>query len=153
MKTNSMKKMLSLLLCIALIAALALFASGCNDTNQPGENPQTTQATEETTAAIVKGEGNTVFTFIAVDKEGKETRFEIHTDETVVGKALSQLELIAGEEGPYGLYMHTVNGQTLDWDKDGMYWGFYVNGEYALKGVDQTEIDPAATYMIKAEKG
>lgn len=153
MKTNSMKKMLSLLLCIALIAALALFATGCNDTNQPGENPQTTQATEETTAAIVKGEGNTVFTFIAVDKEGKETRFEIHTDETVVGKALSQLGLIAGEEGPYGLYMNTVNGQTLDWDKDGMYWSFYVNGEYALKGVDQTEIDPAATYMIKAEKG
>ncbi len=147
MKTNSMKKMLSLLLCIALIAALALFATGCND------DTQATQPTGETTAAIVKGEGNTVFTFITVDKEGKETRFEIHTDETVVGMALSKLELIAGEEGPYGLYMHTVNGQTLDWDKDGMYWSFYVNGEYALKGVDQTEIDPTATYMIKAEKG
>ena len=88
-----------------------------------------------------------------MDKEGKETRFEIHTDETTVGAALSKLELIAGEQGDYGLYMHTVNGQTLDWDKDGMYWAFYVNGEYALKGVDQTEIDPAATYMIKAEKG
>lgn len=153
MKTNSIKKMLSLLLCIALIAALALFATGCNDETQPGETPQATQATEATVAATVKGEGNTVFTFIAVDKEGKETRFEIHTDETTVGAALSKLELIAGEQGDYGLYMHTVNGQTLDWDKDGMYWAFYVNGEYALKGVDQTEIDPAATYMIKAEKG
>ncbi len=153
MKTNSIKKMLSLLLCIALIAALALFATGCNDETQPGEKPQATQATEATVAATVKGEGNTVFTFIAVDKEGKETRFEIHTDETTVGAALSKLELIAGEQGDYGLYMHTVNGQTLDWDKDGMYWAFYVNGEYALKGVDQTEIDPAATYMIKAEKG
>ena len=153
MKTNSMKKLLSLLLCIALIAALALFATGCNDTNQPGETPQTTESTGESIPPVVKGEGSTVFTFIAVDKEGKETRFEIHTDETVVGQALSRLELIAGEQGPYGLYMHTVNGQTLDWDKDGMYWSFYVNGEYALKGVDQTEIDPSATYMIKAEKG
>ena len=60
--------------------------------------------------------------------------------------------LIAGEDGAYGLYVKTVNGVTLDYDADGMYWAFYVNGEYASSGVDATEAVSGAEYMFKAEK-
>ena len=86
-----------------------------------------------------------------VDKDGKETPFTIATDKTYVGEALIDEGLIEGEEGPYGLYVKTVNGQTLDYDTDGMYWSFYVDGEYGLTGVDMTEIVPGTTYMFKAE--
>ena len=99
----------------------------------------------------VLGEGSTVFTFNVVDLEGNETSYEIHTDETTVGAALLALELIAGEEGEYGLYVKTVCGTTLDYDADGKYWGFYIDGEYAMTGVDVTEITAGAVYTFKAE--
>lgn len=160
MKRNSIHSMLSVLLCIVLIAALALFAAGCTDGGNTNETTETTETIEtaETTAstapavqATVLGEGANVFTFTVVDPEGAETVYEIHTDETVVGDALIALELLEGEEGPYGLYVKTVNGTTLDYETDGMYWGFYIDGEYALTGVDTTEITAGVTYTFQAD--
>ena len=85
------------------------------------------------------------------DKEGNETQFEIHTDKEIVGEALLELELIAGEESEYGLYVKTVNGITADYDKDGVYWAFYVNGEYAQSGVTSTPITEGDSYSFKVE--
>ena len=153
---------LSLILCIVLIAAMALFTVGCNDNSSTGEvespkatqEQETTAASEETDASDVKvlGEGNTEFFFNVVDNAGNETKFEIHTDETVVGDALIKLELISGEAGDYGLYVKEVNGIKADYDVDGTYWAFYINGEYAMTGVDSTDITAGATYSFKVEK-
>ena len=52
---------------------------------------------------------------------------------------------------PGGLYIKTVNGVTLDYDADGAYWAFYINGEYASTGVDATNIEAGATYTLKGE--
>ena len=68
-----------------------------------------------------------------------------------VGAALLSLGLIAGEDSDYGLYVKTVNGVTVDYDADGKYWAFYVDGEYAATGVDSTDITAGATYTFKAE--
>ena len=74
--------------------------------------------------------------------------FTIHTDKSTVGEALFEHELIAGDQGQYGLYIKTVNGILADYDVDQSYWDFYVNGEYALSGVDTTEIDETAKYQL-----
>ena len=79
-------------------------------------------------------------------------KYLIKTDEPQVGTALQNLNLIDGEQGDYGLYVKTVNGVTLDYNTDGMYWAFYVNGEYAMTGVDKTDVQSGATYEFKAEK-
>ena len=81
-----------------------------------------------------------------------ETNFEVHTDKTTVGEALLDVDLIAGDESEYGLYVKTVNGITADYDVDQTYWAFYVNGEYASTGVDATAIEAGATYSFKVEK-
>ena len=146
MNRNSVKKMLSLLLCVVLIAAMALMATGCSGEPTPSEQPNTQAA-----AATEVGEGETVFYFSVVDAEGKQTDFMIRTNEKTVGAALVAAGLIQGEEGPYGLYVKTVLGATLDYEKDGKFWAFYENGESALKGVDQTNITPGASYAFKAE--
>ena len=99
----------------------------------------------------VLGEGSTKFTFTVVDKEGTETQFEIHTDQETVGGALLELSLIAGDESEYGLYVKTVNGITADYDKDGVYWAFYINGEYAQTGVDVTPVTEGDSYTFKVE--
>ena len=112
-----------------------------------------TGSEETSTDSNVLGEGATVFTVVVTDLEGTETTFEIHTDETTVGAALLAVELIAGEVGEYGLYIDTVNGVTADWDTDQTYWAFYLDGEYAMSGVDATEITADSTYSLILTKG
>ncbi len=163
MNINSMKKWLSFILCVVLIAALALTTIGCNNTQTP-ETPETNGVTAAETevgtvtetpdpnAPTVKGEGATTFYFNVVDKDGAETKFEIHTDKTIVGDALLELGLIEGEAGPYGLYVKKVNGITADYDVDGTYWAFYIGDDYGMTGVDLTEIEAGATYAFKVSK-
>ena len=137
--------------CLVLIVAIALFTTGCNGKSGNGDSSATGSGTVVQAEGGVLGEGNTKFAFTVVDKEGKETEFEIHTDKETVGDALSELGLIAGEESEYGLYVKTVNGITADYDKDGVYWAFYINGEYAPTGVDSTAITEGETYSFKVE--
>lgn len=147
MKNYSLQKVLSFLLCIVLIAAMALGTIGCSDTTA-NDTVKTVDTMEN---GKVYGEGSTEFTFTVVDTEGKEVQATIRTDKTTVGEALLDLGLIAGEDGEYGLYVKTVNGTTLDYDKDGKYWAFYIDGEYAMTGVDSTEITAGSVYSFKAE--
>lgn len=155
MQMKRRKKVLSFIFCIALIAAMALAATGCNDSSDngmsSGEGTEANVQTNVQSESSQLGEGSTKFIFTVVDKEGNETQFEIHTDKETVGEALTELELIAGEESDYGLYVKTVNGITADYDKDGVYWAFYVNGEYAQTGVDSTVITGGDTYSFKVE--
>jgi len=147
---------------MALIAAMALFTAGCNGGTGSGDSRNPSAAAGADSAGAPSGgsgqeepeqlgEGSTVFLFTVVDKEGSETLFEIHTDRETVGEALTELGLIAGEEGEYGLYVKTVNGITADYDKDGVYWAFYINGEYASTGVDSTAVTEGDSYSFKME--
>ena len=144
MKNNSMKKLLSLVLAFVLTAALAL--TGCS-----GKPAETTEAPQSGGAVTVLGEGAKSFELTIVDKEGVTHPYMIHTDEEMVGYALIEHKLIEGEQGQYGMYIQSVLGQVLDYETDGMYWAFYVNGEYAMTGVDQTPIQADTGYMLKAE--
>lgn len=149
MKTRFGKKLLSLLLCMMLIVATALFTTACNDGNNDVQG--TGESAWEDCGEL--GEGSTSFTFTVVDGAGKEAVFTIHTDKETVGDALLELNLIAGEAGDYGLYVKTVNGVTADYDTDGTYWAFYINGEYGMTGVDSTKITEGDSYSFKVEKG
>lgn len=102
-------------------------------------------------SAVSMGNGDKTFVFEVIDADGEKTVYSISTDKTIVGDALSELGLIAGDSGPYGLYVKTVNSLTYDYDKDGKYWAFYINGEYATSGVDKTEIKNGEIYMFKVE--
>ena len=97
------------------------------------------------------GEGQTAFTFIVTLDDGSSTYYNVHTDETTVGAALLGVGLIDGDESEYGLYVKTVDGVTKDYDTDGQYWSFYVDGEYASSGVDSTEITAGSSYEFRVE--
>ena len=143
MKQTRLTKSLSIIVCVVLMAAMALFANGCTD-------KPTLPATDAVTSTVV-GEGATVFTFQAVMPDSTMKAYEVHTDEDTVGAALLAAGLIAGEDSAYGLYVKTVADVTLDYDTDGKYWAFYADGEYAVSGVDTTTIIPGVTYAFKAE--
>lgn len=156
MQTKTSRKYLpwicgtALRLCIVLIVAIALFTTGCGKKTDDGQAVPP-QEDDGGVGVEVRGEGSLEFTLAVVDREGNKTRFEIHTDKETVGEALEELGLIAGEEGEYGLFVKTVNGITADYDKDGVYWAFYINGEYALTGIDVTEITQGNSYSLKVE--
>ncbi len=160
-KMTQLKKLLSLILCIVLIAAVALFTIGCNDNEKvDGEEKETFETTGDNTpespendsGSNVVGQGDVQFSFTVVDKDGNKTEFTVKTDKKIVGEALQDAGLIEGEDGPYGLYVKKVNGITADFDVDGTYWAFYVNDQYATSGVDKTEIKAGEIYSFKVSK-
>lgn len=149
MKMNCKKKTTSFILCMVLTVAMALSATGCNGSTKGETSPA--QDINAASGVTILGEGSTSFPFSVTDQDGNETQFEIHTDKETVGDALLELNLIAGDDSEYGLYVKTVNNITADYDKDGKYWAFYIDGEYALTGVDSTPITDGASYAFRIE--
>lgn len=154
MQMNQGKKVSSFILCMVLMVAMALSTVGCNGSKDSGA--ASGDAGAQAGAEVQReggelGEGSKEFALTVTDKDGNETQFEIHTDKETVGEALQELNLIDGEEGEYGLFVKTVNGITADYDADGVYWAFYVNGEYAASGVDVTQITEGDSYALKVE--
>ena len=147
MKTTNVNRLLSFIVCMVLIAAVALFTSGCTDSRNQTAEP-TSQNVQETELKTL-GEGKTMFYFTVVDGDKNETKFEIHTDKKTVGEALLDLKLIEGEDGDYGLYVKKVNGIP---ESDGAYWMIYVNDEMAQVGVSQLEIKSGEAYSLRLEK-
>ncbi len=152
-KTFLSAKLLSVILCLVLTAAMALIMTACKDTHTVSEqNPVDNSSLQESTDPLTLGEGKTSFTLKVTDKNGNSTDFTINTDKKTVGDALLELELISGEMGDYGLYIKEVNKITADYDTDGTYWAFYINGEYASSGVDTTDIVEGQSYELKVQK-
>ena len=136
-----MKKITLILLLVAML--LSLCACGEKAPEEP------------TTVSLVSGQsygsGSKTFRFSTTAPDGTETEVTVQTDKDTVGAALLELGLVDGEDSEFDLYIKTVNGITLDYDKDGKYWAFYINGEYAMTGVDATPIEDGAIYALVAE--
>lgn len=171
---HTTKALVCLLLAVLLAAAVL---TGCAQNDPPSTEapkpdttaapkPETTAAPETktepasvgTTAAeqgepVELGEGDKLFYFNVSFSDGETASYAIHTDAETVGEALLALELIAGDESQYGLYVKTVGEETLDYETDGKYWAFYENGEYAMTGVDSTVITEGATYSFAPAEG
>ena len=82
----------------------------------------------------------------------EDVAIDITTEKETVGEALLDEGLIEGEDSQYGLYVKKVNGVLADYNVDGTYWAFYVNGAYGATGVDSTPVEDGATYAFKVEK-
>ena len=142
------KSVLCLLL-VLLLAAAAL--TGCAQTPASTEAPKTEAQTEARPQIQPEelGEGSTMIYLDVTDRDGGTSSYAIHTDAETVGEALAALDMIEGENGMY----NTVCEQTLDWETDHMYWAFYIDGEYAPTGLDQTPVTADAHYALTATAG
>ena len=97
------------------------------------------------------GDGATTLT-VQVKAEDHQITFTIHTDKATVGEALQEHGLLEGEDSEYGLFIKKVNGILADYDVDQTYWGFFIDGEYAMTGVDSTNIEEGVTYCLARTK-
>ncbi len=131
---KTFSRFLSAVILFALFTAMALTANGCAKQNNQTDSVIST------------------FTLVVVDGDGNETAVTVTTDKKTVGDALLEQGIIENNSGPYGTYVKKVNGILADYDVTGTYWAFYINGEYAMTGVDSTNITDGATYSLKVEK-
>ena len=67
--------------------------------------------------------------------DGSDKTFELSTDAEFLYDAQAEEGILQGEQGEYGLFVTTVDGETADSDA-GEYWMYDVNGEMAQYGVD-----------------
>ena len=141
-----MKKTIQITISLTLACLMLLALISCNTVEKTGlwEN-----ATYRRDMEFGKGEKTVTVEVVA---EEQTVTFTMHTDKETVGDALLEQELIDGEEGAYGLYVKVVNGITADYDVDQSYWSFYINGEYAMTGVDSTPITEGDTYRLEYTK-
>lgn len=153
----------TLALILALLLSLCLFA--CK--KEPAETPENGGSNAAAEGGTIAPEGlwanatyleDTSFgegaktVSVKVVVEGKSVTFTIKTDAETLGEALLAHNLIAGDEGQYGLYVKVVNGITADYDVDRSYWGFSKNGEYMMTGVDGTAIADGEAYELTYTK-
>lgn len=129
-----MKK--TLLVLIALLSVFALVLGACapaveDNTPASGDNAQVTEKS---------------FTVIVVHKDGTEKSFTYKTAEKNLGPVLVKEGLIVESSSP-GLY-NVVDGETADWNVDQSYWAFYINGEMAMQGMNDTEIKDGDTFKL-----
>ena len=149
-----MKKILSLVSVMLVISMLLISCSfigtqGNNDNSQAeNQNDIWTNALYQNDTEI--GEGAKTVQ-VEVKAGEKSVTFTIHTDKETLGDALLEHNLIAGEEGAFGLYVKLVNGIEADYDKDGTYWAFYKNGEMMMVGVDGAVIADGEHYELIKE--
>lgn len=151
MKMQFFKKTSVFFLALVLIAAMALFA-GCTTDQQKGDGASTTTTTtaSQTSNENELGTGKTTFSFVVTKLDKTSKTYTVHTDKTTVGAALLEVGLIAGSDSEYGLMVETVDGLELEYTADKAYWAFYVDGEYAMTGVDSTNIEAGKVYGFTA---
>ena len=137
-----MKRTINLTLSVLLVLACILSLAACGGAEKTGVWENAAYAEDATF-----GSGAKTVT-VEVKAEDKQVTFTIKTEKETVGAALLEHELISGEESQYGLYIKSVNGMVADYDVDGSYWAFYVDGEYAMSGVDTTEIAEGTVYQL-----
>lgn len=141
-----MKNTMKSVLCVFLAVMLVFCVTACKE-EKLDDLWATATYTEDTTL----GEGSKTIT-VEVTANEKTVVFTIKSDADTVGAALLEHNLIAGDEGPYGIYIKTVNGMLADYDVDQTYWSFTIAGETAMTGADQTELVDGTVYGLVRTK-
>jgi cytoskeletal protein RodZ len=88
-------------------------------------------------------------TIEVIDDQQQSTTYDVQTDAEYLRQAMEESDLeFSGSESDYGMMVETVNGVTADYDADGAYWAFYVDGEYCNYGIDSQPIEDGEAYQI-----
>jgi len=92
--------------------------------------------------------GEKAFTVKVVHADRSEKTFSYRCSDEYLGDTLLREGLIKGEKGAYGIYITEVDGERAVYEKDKAYWALFINGEYAVSGIDATPIENGAQYTL-----
>lgn len=95
--------------------------------------------------------GSKSITIDVVNDKQERTTYELTTDAEYLRQAMEEVEglTFSGAESEYGMMVDTVNGVKADYNENGAYWGFYVNGDYCNYGIDDQPILDGDAFSIE----
>jgi len=92
-------------------------------------------------------EGQKTITVDVIHKDESKKTFTIKTTEEYLRGALEQESLIKGTDSEFGLFVETVDGETVN-STNQEWWCFTQNGESLMTGADVTPIKDGDHYEI-----
>lgn len=94
--------------------------------------------------------GSKSITISVVNSKAETTTYSLKTDAEYLRQAMDEADGLTytGTEGPYGIMISAINGETADFSVDGAYWSFNVNGEYCNYGIDQQPVNDGDAFSI-----
>ena len=87
-----------------------------------------------------------------VHGDGSEEKIDLETAEETLGRALVEAEIVEDNQTNYGLYILTVNGETVN-EANQEWWCITKGGESVMTGADETEILDGESYEITFKVG
>ena len=119
---------------IALVAVVALMAG-----ISVAAKPETVEGSKQVTVQIVY-------------QDGTEKSMEYGTELEYLSELLLEKELVTGYASEeYGFTIESVDGITLDWEKDGAYWALYEGEEYATTSAAGIVLTDGGVYKLVYE--
>ena len=83
--------------------------------------------------------GAKAVTVEVIHKDGSSKDFDLQTDEEFLGRAMVEGGVVEDNQGAYGLYILTADGETAD-EGNQEWWQITKSGEYLMTGADETPI-------------
>ena len=132
-RTLNIKKLLGAALLVLLIAALSFVYVTFHE-------------------KAVSGSKN--ITIEVINSAAESETYSLRTDAQYLLDAMKEAEglTFSGSEGPYGLMITEVNGETADYNVNGAYWGFSVNGAYCNYGASEQPVEDGDAFVIAYTK-
>ncbi|MBE6887738.1 MAG: DUF4430 domain-containing protein [Ruminococcaceae bacterium] len=100
-------------------------------------------------------QGGKNITIEVINSQQQSTMYEVSTDAEYLVEAFAEaegLEVVA-EEGEYGVYILSVNGEEAVWEVNQAYWSIMVNGEYGMYGASEQPVTDGDAYQLVYTKG
>lgn len=131
MVKTKIRRLLLIVLALLVFAAAAIFAY---------------------TQFVKPESGNKVLEISIVHGDNSKKEIKINTDAEYLRSALEERGLIVGTESAYGLFVHTVDGETAD-ESLQQWWCFTKGGEQLFTGIDTTPISNGDAFEITLTTG
>lgn len=96
--------------------------------------------------------GDKKITVTVVHKSGDTKAFTYETEKEFLGEVLTDAKLVEGEDGPYGMFITTVDKETVD-EGNQEWWCLTKGGAQVNTSADQTPIADGDAYEITLTVG
>lgn len=96
--------------------------------------------------------GSKTITIDVIHKDESVKTFTEKTEREFLGEVLADRKIVEGEEGPYGLFITTVDGEVAD-DGNQEWWCLTKDGGQVNTSADQTPIADGDKYELTLTVG
>lgn len=95
--------------------------------------------------------GSKSVTIEVIDDRQEAVSYQVQTEAEFLRQAMEKADGLSfsGTESEYGMMVDTVNGLTADYNTNGAYWSFYVNGDYCNYGIDSQPVLDGDAFSIR----